>query len=481
MTLGIVFSRPAYPIAIEGARDGSGCSLSRRTGEGQGEGIWFELRFLSDIWFCANLKCRRMISLGIASVLAIAAVPARANEFADPAPAKNVAALVTVYHHNSHADVIVSRLLQTDTLDGRGKDSPLKLVSLYTDQRPAGDISRPLAASHRFRLSQTIEDALTLGTGRLAVDGVLLIAEHGEYPRSATGNTRYPKRRFWDETIKIFKSSGRVVPVFIDKHLADNWTDAKFIYDSARELKIPLMAGSSLPITWRRPPADVKRGARLHEIVAITYHTTDAYGFHALEFVQALAEQRQGGETGISAVQSFSGDAVWRAFDEKAFDTELFEAARQRLSQPQNRGLPLRDAVPKPKLFRLEYADGLRAHLLELNGAEGEWAAAWRYADNDPDSPGRNIESSLFWTQEGRPAAHFTWLLHGIEQMMLTGKPSWNVERTLLTSGALDALLLSLNEDQRRVETPHLLLRYQPIWRWSEPPPPPPMRPWADQ
>ena len=273
----------------------------------------------------------RLISLGIASALANAVGPARANEFADPAAAKNVAAIVTVYHHNSHADVIVSRLLQTDTLDGQGKDSPLKLVSLYTDQRPAGDIGRRLGALHRFRLSETIEDALTLGTGRLAVDGVLLIAEHGDYPRSVTGNTRYPKRRFWDETIKIFKSSGRVVPVFIDKHLADNWTDAKFIYDSARELKIPLMAGSSLPITWRRPPADVKRGARLHEIVAITYHTTDAYGFHALEFVQALAEQRQGGETGISAVQSFSGDAVWRAFDEKALDTELFEAARQRL------------------------------------------------------------------------------------------------------------------------------------------------------
>ena len=406
---------------------------------------------------------------------------ARADESTNPLPAKNIAAIVTVYHHNSHADVILSRLLQTDTLDGKGKDSPLKLVSLYTDQRPTGDISRLLAASHRFRLSETIEDALTLGTGRLAVDGVLLIAEHGEYPKSPTGNTQYPKRRFWEETIRVFKDSGHVVPVFIDKHLADNWADAKFIYDTARELKVPLMAGSSLPVTWRRPPADVKRGARLREIVAITYHMTDAYGFHALEFVQALAEQRHGGETGIKAVQSLADDKVWRAFDEKTFDTELFDAVWQRLSQPQNRGRPLRDVVSKPKLFRLEYADGLRAHLLELNGAAGEWAAAWRYADDGPERPVRDIESSLFWTQEGRPGMHFTWLLHGIEQMMLTGKPSWNVERTLLTSGALDSLLLSLKEDQRRVETPYLMLRYQPTWRWTEPPPPPPMRPWAEQ
>ena len=389
-------------------------------------------------------------------------------------PTKNIAAIVTVYRHNSHADVIVSRLLQTDTLDGKGKDSPLKLVSLYTDQRPTGDMSRPLAAAHRFRMSETIEDALTLGTGRLAVDGVLLIAEHGEYPKSPTGNTQYPKRRLWEGIIKVFKASGRVVPVFIDKHLADNWTDAKFIYDSARAMNVPLMAGSSLPGTWRRPPADVKRGARLREIVGITFHTTDAYGFHALEIVQALAEQRQGGETGLKAVQTFAGEAVWRAFDEKAFDLELFDAAWKRLSQPQNGGRPLREAVPNPRLFRLEYADGLRAHLLELNGAAGEWTAAWRYADGQ-------IESSLFWTQEGRPAMHFTWLLHGIERMMLTGKPSWNVERTLLTSGALDALLLSLKENQRRVETPYLMLQYQPSWRWTEPPPPPPMRPWSEQ
>jgi hypothetical protein len=390
-------------------------------------------------------------------------------------PRKNVAAIVTVYRHNSHADVIVSRLLQTDTLDGKGKESPLKLVSLYTDQRPADDISRLLGASHRFRVSETIEDALTLGTGRLAVDGVLLIAEHGDYPKSSTGNIQYPKPRLWEEILKVFRTSGKVVPVFIDKHLADNWADAKFIYDSAKEMKIPLMAGSSLPGTWRRPPADMKSGAKLKEIVALTYHTTDAYGFHALEMVQSLAEQRQGGETGIKAVQSLRGDAVWRAFDEKTFDLELFEAARSRLSQPQNGKRSLRESVPDPKLFRIDYADGLRANLLELNGAVGEWSAAWRYADDN------RIESTLFWTQEGRPGMHFTLLLHGIEKMMLTGKPSWNVERTLLTSGTLDALLISLHENQRQVETPYLMLQYEPTWRWTEPPPPPPMRPWSEQ
>jgi len=398
-----------------------------------------------------------------------------AAQSADLSSAKKIAAIVTIYTHNSHADMIVSRLLQTDTLDGKGKDSPFQLASLYTDQKPENDISRLLAASHRFRVSASVEDALTLGTGRLAVDGVLLIAEHGEYPKSAVGNTQYPKRRFWEETLKVFRASGRVVPVFVDKHLADNWTDAKFIYDSAQELKIPLMAGSSVPGTWRRPPADVQRGARLREIVGITYHITEHYGFHALEMVQALAEQREKGETGIKAVQTFTGDAVWRAFDEKQFDVELFDAAWKRLEQPQGGGKPLRQLVRDPKLFRIEYADGLRAHVLELNGAAGEWSAAWRYADDG------HTESTLFWTQEGRPGMHFTWLLQSIEAMFRTGKPTWNVERTLLTSGALHALLVSEKEGQRRVETPYLMLNYKPIWRWTEPPPPPPMRDWREQ
>jgi len=397
------------------------------------------------------------------------------SEVSGAVPSKNVAAIVTVYRHNSHADVIVSRLLQTDTLDGKGKVSPLKLASLYTDQRPADDISRLLAASHRFRISETIEDALTLGTGRLAVDGVLLIAEHGDYPKSPTGNTQYPKRRFWEETLKVFRASSRVVPVFIDKHLADNWTDANYIFQSARDLNVPLLAGSSLPGTWRRPSADVKHGAKVREIVAISLPTTDAYGFHTLELVQALAEQREGAETGIKAVQSFAGDAVWRAFDQKTLDVELFEAAWQRQSQPKRPARLLREAVPAPRLFQIEYTDGLRANLLELAGAATEWTAAWRYADN------QRIESSQFWTQEGRPAMHFTLLLHGIEQMILTGKPSWNVERTLLTSGALDALLQSLKQDQHRIETPYLQLHYQPVWRWAEPPPPPTMRPWSEQ
>ncbi len=385
-----------------------------------------------------------------------------------------VAAIVTVYRHNSHADIIVSRLLLTHTLDGKGSESPLKLAALYTDQKPSGDTSRLLAAAKRFPIFDRIDETLTLGGDRLAVDGVLLIGEHGDYPRSPTGNTQYPKRRFWDETVDVFRRSGRTVPVFMDKHLADNWQDAKAIHDEAQALDIPLMAGSSVPLTWRKPAADVRRDAELEEIVVITFGSTDHYGFHALEVAQALAEQRQGGETGIVSVQCLTNEAVWTAMDAGVFDRDVFDAAWNRLPRHLNRGRPLKDAVPNPVLFLLTHADGLRVAVIELNGAAGEWAGAWKYADGE-------IDACQFWTQEARPGAHFTLLVNGIEQMILTGRPAWPAERTLMTSGALDALLTSRLKGGERLATPHLAFAYRSAWRWREPPPPPPGRPWAEQ
>jgi hypothetical protein len=235
------------------------------------------------------------------------------------------------------------------------------------------------------------------------------------------------------------------------------------------------MAGSSVPGTWRHPPADVARGARITQIVAFTYGSTDAYGFHALEAVQSLAEQRRGGETGVRSVRCLGGDAVWEALDQRLCDPELFEAALRRVPAFREGKALNRGAVRDPKLMIVEYEDGLRTFLFELNGAVGDWTAAWR------DEDGRKVESTHFWTQEGRPAAHFTILLHGIESMMLTGKPAWPVERTLLTSGTLDALLQSRARRGEAIDTPHLRVRYQPTWRWQEPPPPPPARPWSEQ
>ncbi|MBT3569582.1 MAG: hypothetical protein HN494_12105, partial [Opitutae bacterium] len=89
----------------------------------------------------------------------------------DKPPPKKVAAIVTEYRHNSHADVIVGRLLQTYTLDDKGERPNLKLVSLYLDQTPANDTGHKWAKKHGVPIHKTIHGALTLGSGKLAVDG----------------------------------------------------------------------------------------------------------------------------------------------------------------------------------------------------------------------------------------------------------------------------------------------------------------------
>ena len=381
-----------------------------------------------------------------------------------------VAGVTTVYYHNAHADVLLSRMLQTDTLDGKGATPPMRLASIHTDQVPANDKSRRLAREHDVPIFDTVKDSLTLKTGKLKVDGVMLVAEHGKYPESDTGQFVFPKRRLFQQIVQQFEQDDRVVPVFCDKHLADNWTDAKWIYDQAKRLNIPMMAGSVLPGLWRYPPKDVTRGTKLKQIVATSYHRLDAYGFHALEAVQALAERRSGGETGVKQVQCISGQAVWDAGEQGVYDRRLLDEALARLkAKPIPEGKRIEDLAKNPDLLIIDYRDGLRACIFSLNYAVLDWAVAWKDDDD-------NVTSTLFWTQEMRPFMHFTFQFMGIQRMMQTGKPTWPVERTLLTSGVLDALLISKRDGGRVVPTPYLDVTYQSDWNWVEPPLPPPGR-----
>ncbi len=382
-----------------------------------------------------------------------------------------VAGIATAYYHNAHADMFFTRLLRTDSLDGRGARPPLQLASLFTDQTPANDMGRAMSAEHRVPRFETARGALQMGGERLAVDGVLMIAEHGQYGESNTGQFVFPKRRFFAEIAGAVERGGRAVPVFCDKHLADNWTDAKWIYDEARRLRIPLMAGSSLPVTWRDPPIDTPRGGKLREIAVTTYGRLDSYGIHALEVAQALAERRHGGETGIARARYLEGPAVWEAARSGLYDRRLLDAALGRLK---DRVIPagkrVEDQAAHPGLMAVDYRDGLRVRVFALDGAVQEWAAAWK-------DETETVSATLFWTQELRPFQHFAVQLAGIGKFMQTGAAPWPIERTLLTTGALDAVLISKRDGGRVVETPWLPIAYNTDWNWNQPPPPPPGRP----
>ncbi|HKI35745.1 MAG TPA: hypothetical protein VKA46_28075 [Gemmataceae bacterium] len=374
---------------------------------------------------------------------------------------KKVAAVVTEYRHWSHADVLVGKILEGYNHDG--KEGPnLRLVSLYVDQFPEKDMARDLSKKYGFTLCDSIAKAVTLGGKAPAVDGVICVGEHGKYPTNARGQVLYPRRRFFEEVCKVFEASKKSVPVFSDKHLSAEWKDAKWVYDRARELFVPLLAGSSLPVTWRRPELKLPKDCELTEAVAIGYGPFEAYGFHALEGLQCMAERRKGGETGVKAVQCLSGEEMWKALDAGRWSKKLLEAAMGHVSAHAKGDY--REVTAKAKeagVFLIEYRDGFRAAVAMMNGwvheAEGgSFAFAGQLKGEEKPA------STLFYLQNLDPFGHFIQLLRAIDSMIQTGHAPYPVERTLLTTGVLDAVMTSAAEKERRVETPHLEIKYKP-------------------
>lgn len=367
-----------------------------------------------------------------------------------------IAAVVTSYSPNSHADVIVGKVLEGYRQDG-GPGPDLEIVSLYTDQVPKNDLSRSLAEQHGFRICPTIDEAVTLGTGKVQVAGVLCIGEHGNYPlTNDTKQTMYPRRKFFDAVVASFRNAGSVVPVFNDKHLSYNFADAKHMYDTAREMGIPLMAGSSIPVTWRKPAIALPMDCEIEAAIGVGYGGDEPYGFHAIEGLQCMIERRRGGETGVASVQTVRGDAVWNAEREKRWSLELLEAALA--AMPDVPSEPLKGSLRSDSPFYLfEHRDGLKSAVAMADGVARHFGFAARLKGQaDPIAV-------WFELEYGKPYGHFAFLLQAIDRMFQTGTPSYPVERTLLTTGLINSAMRSLAENGRPVETRHLQIEYAPV------------------
>src|SRR6516225_8565819 len=127
---------------------------------------------------------------------------------APAASSKKIAALVTTYFRYSHADNIVTRFMEGYSIVGKSYPPPCKVASLFIEQVNDLDIGQPLARRWKIPLAKSIADALTLGGSKLAVDGVVIVAEHGDYPTNERGQILYPRRRFFEEVLKVFQASG---------------------------------------------------------------------------------------------------------------------------------------------------------------------------------------------------------------------------------------------------------------------------------
>ena len=228
-----------------------------------------------------------------------------------PGGRKKIALIGTIDRTHSHAQHFIDRFLLGYGWRGEWRKPDVDLVSLYIDQFPEGDLARARAKEFNVPIFSSIREAICLGGSKLAVDGVVIIGEHGEYPANEMGQRLYPRHAWFKQVVKVFEESGRAVPVFNDKHLSTDWAKCVEMVEDSKRLKFPFLAGSSLPVTWRLPAIDVPLGTPLTESVCAGYGGVDSYDFHGLETAQCMSERRKGGEVGISSVHAVKGAKVW--------------------------------------------------------------------------------------------------------------------------------------------------------------------------
>jgi hypothetical protein len=380
---------------------------------------------------------------------------------------KRIAVIATVYRYLSHAQHMGDRFLVGYPHNGAWHRPDMKVVSLYVDQKPEGDQSAERAQEFGFQVYPTIAEALRCGGDKLAVDAILTIGEHGNYPQNEKGQILYPRYEFFKQVVEVFEKDGRSVPVYNDKNLSYSFEKAKWMVEASKRLKFPMLAGSSLPVTWRLPDLELPLDCEIESALMVGVgRGSDAMDYHALEGMQCMVERRKGGETGVKAVQMIEGEAVWKAGEEGRYSKELLIAALSRSDTPL--GLTLVDGrtqdlvgsgelyklVKNPAAYFIEYRDGLRATLLMLDGALRDYSFAARVR-------GMGVASNQFLLTPTPNVTYSACLMSKAEEMFETGRAPYPVERTLTVSGILEACLTSRIQDHQRLETPQIAVRYR--------------------
>ena len=374
---------------------------------------------------------------------------------------KRIAIVSSIYRYLSHAQHMGDRFLIGYPHEGKWHKPDVQVVSLYVDQKPPGDQSAERAKEFGFTVYPTIAETLRCGTDKLAVDGVVIICEHGEYPRNELGQVLYPRYEFFKACTEVFEKDGRAVPVYNDKHLSFSFTKAKWMLDEARRLKFPVLAGSSLPVTWRLPDIEIPLGSQIDEALMVGVGGSDPMDYHALEAMQCMIERRKGGETGIKSVQLLEGEAAWKA----PYSQDLLIAALSRSDTPLGftdkdgrtqdlvRTGELKRLVAKPAAYLIEHNDGLKTTLLMLNGAVKDYTFAAKVR-------GRGTMSTQFLLTPVPNVTYSACLVSKIEEMIVTGRAPYPAARTLIVSGMLESCLQSRQKGGEKLATPHLGVRY---------------------
>lgn len=412
---------------------------------------------------------RRSFMAGCAATAAYASTGVFPRSAQAQEPRKKVAFLGTVVFQHSHAQHFLDRHCMGYTWGGQWQAPRFDVASVHIAQKPKeGDLAQQRIAKYGLKEYPTIAEALTLGTSKLAVDGVVIIAEHGDYPKNEKGQTRYPRYDWFKEVVKVFEASGRSVPVFNDKHLSTQWGECQEMVDDSRRLGFPFLAGSSLPVTWRFPSIDMPIDTPLKESVCACYGGVDSYDFHGLETAQCMSERRRGGEVGIRSVKALKGDRVWEEMERPGRDDTrrlLVAALTRSHNLPVDGGFPTgpvsyewaKTTMPGIIAYFIEHRDGFRTTMFLCPIQDFNYAGL--RSDN-----GEIISCQMYLpmpTHGSTTADFFNPLARHIESLVLTGRAPYPVERTLLTSGMVIGGVESLARDGALVETPEMGVVYR--------------------
>lgn len=379
-----------------------------------------------------------------------------------------VAFLGTVVKKHSHAQHFLDRMTAGYTWNGRWQDPRVEVAGVYIDQFPEDDLGKQRVKKHNLNLYSSVADALTLGTEKLAVDGVVLIGEHGDYPTNKLGQKLYPRYKWFKEIVEVFEDSKRSAPVFNDKHLSTSWDECEEMVADSKRLDFPFLAGSSLPVTRRFPAIDMPWNADLQESVCVAYGGVDSYDFHALETAQCMSERRAGGEKGISSVHAIKGQQLWQHLDQadRGITRRLLVSAMTRSHNlPVEGGFPtgkvtydwIKKSLPETLAYFIEHNDGFRTTIFLTSIRDFNYAGYLR-------DKKEIVSCQMYLPMPNRgssTADFFNPLTRHIEETFIHRKSPYPPERTLLTSGMVIGGVKSLHAGQTLIETPEMNVNYQ--------------------
>lgn len=392
--------------------------------------------------------------------LGMATVPTPSLLKADPIDSPGgkrprVAVIMTIMTFRSHAHVILENFLNPYMFNGKKTDPGVDVVSFYVDQFPKGDMARDVAKRYSIPIYPSIDQAICRGGNRPEVDAVLAIGEHGDYPHDEFGRHQYPRKRFFDAIMAAIRKGDRGLPIFNDKHLSYRWDWTREMYDQGIKHNCPLMAGSSVPLAQRIPNLEIARGTVITEAVSIHGGGVESYDFHGLEVLQSMVENRQGGETGVSAIQFLDSPTLKNKIESGEIDRKLFDAALATVDP--DRKLAFDAIMPSAHGILLHYKDGLKAACISIKQITGtRWAFGCRLGEE------KKIRTCRFYVGPWNNRNLFKALSHAIQTHFRERRAPYPVERTLLTSGIVNFTMDSRHQGGKFLKTPELEIRYKP-------------------